>query len=74
MPGITLDLAQAQLELYMKAEAAVLSGQSYEIHGRKLTRANLGDIQRGIATWNDRILGVAKPAPTNRSRVIVPGW
>jgi hypothetical protein len=41
MAGITLAQAEAQLALYLAAEEAVLANQSYEIAGRKLTRADL---------------------------------
>lgn len=71
MPGITLELAQTQLELYLAAEAAVLTGQSYEINGRKLTRADLGDIQKGLSHWNGRITTLTLVS-TRRNRVIVP--
>lgn len=54
MAGITNTQAEAQLALYLAAEAAVLTNQSYEIAGRKLTRANLAEIQAGIAIWNER--------------------
>lgn len=72
MPGITLDQAQTQLDLYLVAEATVLSGQSYEINGRKLTRANLADIQKGIAFWNGRINALSTRSYLRRSVVIVP--
>ncbi|MEO8153576.1 MAG: hypothetical protein ABI605_10940 [Rhizobacter sp.] len=73
MAGITLSQAEAQLALYLAAEAAVLSNQSYEIAGRKLTRADLAAIQQGIKIWNDRAvtLGSAS-AGRSRSRTIVP--
>lgn len=67
MAGITLSQAQAQLEAYLAAETAVLSGQSYEIAGRKLTRANLESIQKGIELWNGRVQSL-----TSRRRAIVP--
>lgn len=60
MAGITAAQAQAQLDLYLAAEAAVLTGQSYEIAGRKLTRANLGEIQAGIKLWNTRAQSLAR--------------
>ncbi len=55
MAGITLAQAEAQLSAYLAAETAVLSGQSYEIAGRRLNRANLAEIQAGISTWNTRV-------------------
>lgn len=71
MAGITLAQAQAQLDAYLAAETAVLSGQSYEIAGRKLTRANLGDIQTGITLWNQRVQALAARASGGR-RAIAP--
>jgi hypothetical protein len=53
--GITLTQAQAQLDAYLAAETTVLSGQSYAIAGRQLTRANLNAIQDGIKIWNERV-------------------
>jgi hypothetical protein len=43
-----LEIKKARLKLYLKAEIAILSGQSYEIEGLKLTRANLKDVQAMI--------------------------
>ena len=54
MAGITSSHAEAQLSSYLAAETAVLSGQSYELNGRRVTRANLADIQAGIKIWNQR--------------------
>jgi hypothetical protein len=74
MAGITLAQAQAQLNSYLAAETAVLSGQSYEIAGRKLTRANLLDIQSGVRLWNDRVVTLTNKAEgRSRSRTIVVG-
>lgn len=54
MAGITAAQAQTQLDAYLAAESAVLAGQSYELNGRKVTRADLAAIQQGIETWNQR--------------------
>jgi hypothetical protein len=54
MAGLTVAQAEAQLAAYLAAETAVLSGQSYEINGRRLTRADLTAIQAGIKLWNQR--------------------
>jgi hypothetical protein len=74
MAGITLQQAQAQLAAYLAAETAALTGQSYEIAGRKLTRADLGQIQAGISTWSRRVgeLG-ARASGRSRSRTLVAG-
>jgi hypothetical protein len=55
MAGITLAQAEAQLALYLAAEEKVLAGQSYEIAGRRLARADLEFIQAGITTWDARV-------------------
>jgi hypothetical protein len=73
MAGISLAQAEAQLAAYLAAETAVLSGQSYEIAGRKLTRANLAEIQKGIEIWNGRATTLAAAATgASRARTIVP--
>jgi hypothetical protein len=72
MAGITLEQAEAQLALYLAAEEKVLSGQSYEIAGRKLTRADLATIQSGITTWDARVKQFsARASRTGRTRTIV---
>ena len=60
MASITLSQAQTQLDAYMAAETAVLSGQSYSIGGRSLSRADLGRIQEGIRIWNQRVLRLTR--------------
>lgn len=73
MAGITLAQAEAQLAAYLAAETAVLSGQSYEIAGRRLTRADLESIQAGIKIWNERAtLLAASSLGRGRARTIVP--
>lgn len=75
MAGLTLEQAEAQLAKYLAAEENVLLNQSYEISGRKLTRANLAEIQTGIKMWNDRVKDLSeKAAGRNRSLTIRPGW
>lgn len=74
MAGITLAQAEAQLAAYLAAETAVLSGQSYEIANRRLTRADLATIQEGIKIWSTRVDTLsASSIGTGRVRTIVPG-
>ena len=70
MAGITLATAQAQLDAYLAAETAVLSGQDYTIGNRRLTRANLATVQQGIALWNQRVQDLT--ARQRRGRYVVP--
>ena len=75
MAGITLAQAESRLQAYLDAEAKVLIGQSAEIEGRKLTRANLDAIQDGIKLWDARCkaLGAAS-AGGGRSRTVSARW
>lgn len=74
MAGITLEQAQAQLASYLTAETKVLAGQSYEIAGRKLTRADLESIQAGIKIWDQRAKDIsARATGRGRSRTIIVG-
>ena len=45
MAGITLAQAEAQLALFLAAEAAVLNNQRYKIGDRELERADLAEIR-----------------------------
>lgn len=71
MAGITLAQAEARLGEYLDAEAAVLTGQSYTIAGRQMTRADLKAIQTGIDLWNQRVQRLSSRA-TGRSAAITP--
>lgn len=59
MAGITLDQADSRLTEYINAESAVLSGQSYSIGGRSLTRANLKEIRDGIDYWEKKVASLS---------------
>ena len=75
MAGITLIQAQAQLDAYLAAETAVLSGQKYEIAGRMMQRAQLAEIQMGIALWNNRVIMLTHQLlGRGRSRTVVVGF
>lgn len=71
MAGIDLSTATAKLTAYLNAEAAVLTGQSYEIEGRKLVRANLKEIRDGIVYWDNWVKRLSARS-ARRSAAIVP--
>jgi len=71
MAGITLAIAQAQLDAYLAAETAVLAGQEYKIEGRMLRRADLAQIQAGINAWDQRVKRLSARG-AGRSAAIVP--
>lgn len=52
---ITKEQAQAQLDAWLAASLAVARNQSYEIDGRKLTRADAGEIRKQIEFWELRL-------------------
>lgn len=57
MSGITLANAEAQLALWLAADAAVASNQSYSINtggsARQLTRADAAEIRSNIEYWDN---------------------
>lgn len=74
MAGISLIQAQTQLNAYLAAETAVLTGQKYEIAGRMLMRANLMEIQQGIKLWNERVMNLTRQQNgRSRARTVVAG-
>jgi hypothetical protein len=73
MAGITLEQAQQQLDTWMAASIKVATGQAYEIEGRKMTRANLAEIQQSITFWDAKVKSLT---PTRRRgarvRYVIP--
>ena len=66
-----LTIAKARLQAYYKAEKAILSSQSYELEGLKLTRADLGRVQAMIADLENLVAKLSAPRRA-RHKVIVP--
>ena len=55
MSWITLEEAREHLQIWLDAEKAVATGQSYKIGTRSLTRANLSDIADRIKYWRNEV-------------------
>lgn len=75
MAGITLETAKNHLDIWMDAELAVATGQSYTIGSRTLTRANLTEIRNAIDYWNKKVIALEnakKAGGRNRMRRVVP--
>jgi hypothetical protein len=53
--AITVAFAEERLQMWLDAEAAVATGQSYKIGSRQLVRADLPDIRKQIAYWDDQV-------------------
>ncbi|MER2121849.1 DUF6148 family protein [Solibacillus sp. FSL K6-1781] len=56
-----------RLQIWLDAEAAIASGQSYMIDNRRLERANLAQVREQIKFWQ-RELVKAEAAANGRSR------
>ena len=67
---MSLEIKKARLKLYLAAEIAILKGQSYEIEGLKLTRADLKAVQNMIAQLESEIAKFGKQRA--RQKFIVP--
>lgn len=53
--GITLEIAQEHLDEWLEAELAVTTHQSYQLGGKSLTRADLGEIRETIDYWEQKV-------------------
>jgi hypothetical protein len=53
--SINAKLAREMVLLYIEAEKAVLTSQSYQIAGQSLTRANLEQIRKGRQEWQETL-------------------
>lgn len=70
-----IQLAKSRLSLYLKAEKAILSGQSYEVEGLKLTRANLKEVQTTINQLKKELYALSsKTQGRAKFRVVRLGW
>lgn len=68
MAGITLNQAQAQLNLWLEADTAVAGGQSYSIGGRSLTRSNAAEITNKIIYWEGKVNQLSRASAGIRVR------
>ncbi len=59
--AISLETAQTMLNLYIEAEKAVLLNQSYKINDRTFTRANLDEITKNRAIWEQKVAKLERP-------------
>lgn len=72
MAGITLAQAEAQLAVWLAADTAVASGQSYTIGSRSLTRANAKEISEKIDYWETKVQKLSSGGGGIRLRGITP--
>ena len=48
-------LCHRKLKLWLEAEEAIATGQSYQIDDRRLTRADLNDVRKEIEFWEGKL-------------------
>jgi len=73
--GITMEVAKQHLNVWLEAEMAVATGQSYTIGSRSLTRANLTEIRNAITYWKnwvDKLETAEKQGGRNKIKRVVP--
>jgi hypothetical protein len=73
MADSPLQIASTRLAAYLEAERAVLNNQAYEIAGRRLTRANLAEIQAGIKDCQNDIVRIGTGSG-RRIGYLRPNW
>ena len=59
MAGITVTQAEAQLALWIAADAALAGGQSYSIAGRQLTRVDAEQVRANIVYWENKVASLS---------------
>lgn len=67
MAIISKEVAQRHLEMWLEAEAAVSTGQSYQIEQMQLNRASLKQILETIIFWENKVAEVEREE-RNRGR------
>lgn len=75
MAGITLAMAQTQLDLWIGASTAAAGSQSYAIDvggdRRELSRVPAAEIRKNIDYWNGKVIELSRrTAGRSRSRYI----
>lgn len=60
-------LATERLQMWLDAEAAISTGQAYQIGQRSLTRADLANVRKQIEYWSGK-LAEAENAEKHKGR------
>jgi thiamine monophosphate kinase len=72
MAGITLATAEARLQLYLDAEAAILARQEYRIGDRVMKFADIAEVRAGVELWDRRVQELSSSSTTGRGRSLTP--
>ncbi len=72
MPAVSLEEAKRHLDMWLEAEAAIASGQSYKIGTRSLTRADLEAVAKRIDYWRHEVNRLERGGSGMRAFRVVP--
>ena len=67
-----IEILRQRLALYLKAERDILSGQTVEIEGMRITRADLDTVRRMINSLTLQISQLERKTPRPRIRMVIP--
>ncbi len=67
-----LEILKQRRNLYLKAERDILSGQTVEIEGMRITRADLETVRRMINNLTNEIAEMSRGKRRPRIRIGVP--
>ena len=67
-----IEILRQRLALYLKAEHDILHGQTVEIEGMRITRADLDVIRKVINNLQHQLAGITRPKPRARIRQVIP--
>ncbi len=73
MPAITLVQAETQLALWLAADTAVASGQSYAMGDKSLTRANAAEIRKNLDYWDAKVRSLSQTGASTRTGPVIRG-
>lgn len=67
MVAFTVQECRERLHIWLAAEVAIASGQSYMIDNRRLERANLAQVREQIKFWKTELV-IAQSALSGKGR------
>lgn len=70
MAGITKEIAEEKLNIWLEAMDKVANKQSYSIDGRSLTYANLSEIQNMVDYWDAKVSALSSGNKRGKARLM----
>lgn len=66
------EFVQERINMWLDAEAAIATGQSYKIGSRELRRADLAEIRRQLEYWEGKLAECDNRGGKRRTFRVVP--